>query len=212
MGARVLIADDHATVRVGLRARLEASQYQVVAEARSADDAMQILATTGVDAFITDLAMPNATDGLDYLATVASAYPHLPVIVLTMLRRPAIVQAVYRLGIAGLVDKADSLDHVMHALRRVLAGERYISASLKELLGAIDSSGALIQSALSPRERDILRLMREGEPLARIARALGTSPTTVSMQKASLMRKLGLRNNADLFDYLSRQDGSGMPS
>jgi two-component system capsular synthesis response regulator RcsB len=213
MRARVLIADDHATVRVGLSAILVASGYEVVAEASSADDAMRLLASAKVDAFVTDLAMPDTSlnDGLDALTAVVTTYPHVSVVVLTMLRRPATIQAVHRLGVAGLVDKADSLDEVLQALRLALSGKRYISPSLRELLGDSPADGAPVESLLSPREHDILKLMSEGKPVNQIAQMLGTSPNTVSMQKSSLMRKLGLRNNTDLLEYFARHDASGMP-
>lgn len=214
MRARVLIADDHATVRAGLCALLEPDRYQVVAEAQSGDEILEILATTAVDVLITDLAMPSASfaDGLAYLSAVIGSYPQLPVVVLTMLRRPAILQSARRMGIGALVDKSSSLDEVTQALQRVLAGKRHVSASLVELMGEADTNSSSSLSVLSPRERQILMLLGQGNPVGQVARRLGTSPNTVSMQKSSLMRKLGLRSNADLIDYIRHHTDSGVPS
>ena len=208
MHARVLIADDHAAVLAGLSARLEAAHYLVVGAVRSSDEVMHALATTDTDALITDLVMPGS-DGIAYLTELINRYPGLPIVVLTMLRRPVVLQSVYRLGTISLVDKAASLDEVVQALRRAISKKRYVSKSLLELMGTMDLDQPTQSAALSPREQQILRLLGEGKSVAQIALAMGTSPNTVSMQKSNMMRKLGMRNDIDLFDYLNLNSDTG---
>lgn len=204
MGIRVLIADDHVTVRVGLKASLEAAGFDVVDAAKSGDEVMRILTSTTVDLVVTDLAMPSSrfADGAAYISALAATYPDLPVVVLTMVQRPVVLQCVHGFGVAGLIDKAARLDEIVHALRQVLCKKKYVSESLRVLLRATEWNNPAKLVRLSQREQQIIQLLGEGRSMSDIALTLGTSRNTVSTQKRNMMQKLGLRSQIDLFYYI----------
>ena len=211
------VADDHHAVRLGLRVALADSEFVVSAEADTMDAAAALLEQRVPDLLITDFSMPGERfgDGLDYLDHVHTHYPDLPVLVLTMLRRPVILQAMLDCGVLGLVDKSAGLRQLSLAAHKALRGERYVSEVLTTLVEAPArraSDGNLIQQArLSASERTVLDLIGEGDSLKSIAETLDRSISTVSTLKTRAMVKLGLTSNADLLEFIRHHGASVGP-
>lgn len=202
---RALIAEDHPTMRTGLRAVLDMAGIEVIGEATDFDSAIKATGDLKPDVLITDFGMQgNAVcDGETYLATLRESFPDVPVVVITMVNRPVQLRAILGANVPGLVDKTAPLSEISLAVRRVLDGRRYVSPSFQLLLDEAEAdSGSHL--ALSPREHEVLALLAKGLTMMRIAEHLGRAPNTVSAQKRSMMRKLKLKNDNDLADYLAR--------
>lgn len=208
MSLRILIADDHDPVLVGVRATVEASGVATIAgEARSSDELMALLATTPCDALVTDLSMPGGTqtDGYVMIELIRRRYPGLPLVVLTMTGNLATLRMVQRTGVRGLIDKTTSLKELPAAIQAVVAGESYISSRLSQMMADAEvDDGALAGKPLTDRENEVLRLMASGMTVSQVAAQLQRNITTISKQKNSAMRRLGLSNDRELYDYLSQ--------
>ena len=206
------VADDHHAVCLGIRVALADSAFIVSAEADNMDAVAALLEQRLPDLLITDFSMPGERfgDGLSYLEHVHVHHPTLPVVVLTMVRRPVVLQAMLDCGVLGLVDKGASLSLLPLAAGKALKGERYISEALTRLVEApAQRSGKndLVQRAqLSASERAVLELIGEGDTLKAIAETLDRSISTVSTLKTRAMTKLGLLNNADLLEFIRHQN------
>jgi two-component system capsular synthesis response regulator RcsB len=206
------VADDHHAVRLGIQVALARSAFVVSAEADSMDAVAALLEQQVPDLLITDFSMPGERfgDGLGYLEHLHVHYPTLPVVVLTMVRRPVVLQAMLDCGVLALVDKGASLRLLPVAAGKALKGERYISEALTRLVEAParrTGKGDLVQQArLSASERAVLELIGEGDTLTAIAETLDRSISTVSTLKTRAMTKLGLLNNADLLEFIRHQN------
>lgn len=210
----IYLADDHQVVRLGLRVTLADSAFTVSAEATTMDEVVALLEKRVPDVLITDFCMPGQrfSNGLDYLDHLHAHYPELPVVVLTMVRRPVMLQAMLDCGVLGLVDKSAELRQVSLAAKMALRGERYVSEALTTLVDprARRATNDLIQQArLSASERAVLDLLGKGDSLKSIAETLNRSVSTVSTLKTRAMVKLGLTSNADLLEFI-RHHSAGM--
>ena len=195
---RVLLADDHPTILAGLECILRGLPHvQIVGTAASSDSLLRRLMTTPCDCLVTDFAMPgaDAPDGLALLGFIRRRYPHLIVVLHSMLDIPAVLAQVQRSGIDLLVSKADSHAHLDAALRAARAGGAYQSPTIASLL----ARPAAI-TALSAREEEVLRLTAEGLGTGDIAARLHRTKQTISTQKRSAMRKLGVETTTALLD------------
>lgn len=195
---RVLLADDHPTILAGLDAILRGLPHvQIVGAAAGSDSLMRLLMTTPCDCLVIDFAMPGGgtPDGLALLGFIRRRYPSLIIVLHSMLEVPAVLVQVQRLGIEVLVSKADSQGHLDAALRAARAGGTYQSPTIANLL----ARPAAI-SALSAREEEVLRLTAEGLGTGEIAARLHRTKQTISTQKRSAMRKLGVDNTPALLD------------
>ncbi len=211
MKTRVILVDDHALTLIGMRYLLSAyDDLRIVAQAQDADGLLAQLEAHPCDLLITDLMMPGSqqADGLRLVQKVRRRYPDLPIIVVTMLGNPALVSSLLKLGIHGLVSKRGMLDDLPKAIRH--AGRRpFISGSIAHLLevGEAEHGKPLASlEQLTPREVEVLRLYGSGLAVGEIAIRLCRSKQTISAQKSSAMRKLGLDSNAGLFIYI-RENG-----
>jgi DNA-binding NarL/FixJ family response regulator len=201
---RVLIADDHALVREGLRKVLELDgDIELVAEAGTAAEVLASLKSTAIDLVLLDLLMPGCTD-VDLIERIVKAYPGLPVLVLTMHADPYIARRALQAGAKGYLTKDISTDLLTEAVHQVAAGRSYVDPSL---------SAALIRPAaevpqpieqLSARERQVLLALVQGRSLVDIAADLQVAPNTVSTYKARLMEKLGQGSLSELVRYALR--------
>lgn len=214
MRLRIILADDHPVVRIGARALIEHSGVgEVVAEANGTDELLQALEAHPCDVLVTDFAMPGGqqADGFAMLGLIRRRYPDLPILMLSMANNLGILRMVAQLGVLGLIDKASSLDELPMALQTVHRGSPYVSQGLKERIAKLESEAVLGESAKqpSPREREVLRLLASGLSVTQIAAQLHRSVTTISRQKGDAMRKLGIGNDAELFEYLRNQGLSG---
>lgn len=207
MHRRTLIVDDHPITLIGLRALLSReSSLQIVGEAHNADGLLDQLANHPCELLVTDLMMPDShqADGLRLIEQLRRRYPQLAIIVVTMLDNPALAASLLKLGIQGLVSKRGLLADLPRALA-ASATRPFVSASLRRLLqiGEAAHGKPLARfDELSPREAEVLRLYGSGLAIGEIAQRLCRSKQTISAQKTSAMRKLGLDTNAALFLYI----------
>jgi two-component system, NarL family, captular synthesis response regulator RcsB len=213
-GVRVVIADGHELVRIGLRAVLQrgGEGYEVVGEASSGSELLKVLAHTPCDIAIVDVQMPEdgaSMDGVMLLRELRRRHPRLRVVVLTMLRNIAIFRTMYQEGVEAVVEKTAVVQELFVALRAVRAGRTYMSKGVREQLmqrsaSATDSSPAdrSPAQALSVREAEVMRLLAQGLTVSEVARITHRSVKTISLQKHSAMAKLGIVNDQQLFDYV----------
>jgi len=206
----IVLADDHHIVRQGLRVLLEGQpDFQLVGEAGDGLEAVQLTERLKPDVLIIDLMMPSL-NGLEATRQVSQRSPHTRVVILSMHANEAYVLEALRNGAAGYVLKDSSAADLVHAVREVVAGRRYLSSPLSERAIA-----AYIQKAsdvtldpyemLTNREREVLHLAAEGNTNAEIADQLSISPRTAETHRANLMHKLGLRTHTDLIRYALRR-------
>ncbi|MEN5041835.1 MULTISPECIES: response regulator transcription factor [Stenotrophomonas] len=207
MTLRIIIADDHPVVRIGTKAVIESSGVgQVVAEASTVAELMTALSEHPCDVLVTDYAMPGGqqADGFAMIAMIRRRFPTLPVLMLSVSNNLAILRMVVATGVLGLVDKTSSMDELPTAIQTVQRGMPYVSQTLKERIDAIGTNSVEEGEAkpLSPREVEVLRLLGSGMTVKEIALHLHKSVSTISRQKGDAMLKLGLKGDAELFDYL----------
>jgi DNA-binding NarL/FixJ family response regulator len=189
---RVLVADDHAVVREGIRRILDGEPgFLVVAEAGTAADAVTLAGVHQPDVVVLDITMPGGS-GLDAAARIGAAAPGAAVLVLSMHDNPEYVRESERAGAQGYLLKDSAATELRQALRAVHRGERYFAAS-PDAPEAADALGVL-----TPRERDVLRGIARGRTNKEIAGELGIGARTVETHRESLMRKLGVRTVAGL--------------
>ncbi|MDL5597198.1 response regulator [Bacillus subtilis] len=207
MTLRTVIVDDHPITLIGLRALLaDEPDLTIVGEAHDVDSLYQLLDRQACDLLITDLMMPDSrqADGLRLVQHLRNRYPQMAIIVVTMLGNAALASSLLRLGIQGLVSKRGLLADLPRALRASLR-RPFLSESIRRQLGESEAEhGKPLASAeeLSPREAEVLRLYGSGMAIGEIALHLNRSKQTISAQKSSAMRKLGIDTNAGLFHYI----------
>lgn len=203
---RIVIADDHAVVRKGLRLILsDAGGLQVAGEAATADELLTILRTRSVDAVVLDVSLGDR-DGIEVLKHIRAEFPRLPVLVISMHSEETFAMRAIRAGASGYIEKAAPPELLLEALRRVTSGGRYISAAMAERLAA-DVAGdgtaaSLPHERLSDREFEIFRMLGAGKSVTEIARALNLSVKTVSTHRMHILAKTGLNTNAAIVDYV----------
>jgi two-component system capsular synthesis response regulator RcsB len=205
MPLKVILADDHPLVLVGGRLALENAHIDVVGAAKAADELLSMLKEHEVDVVITDFLMPSdrQDDGFPLIETIAKQYPHVALVVLTMINRPAALQSMLSRGARGIIDKRAPMDELATAARAVAAGETYLSETLLDILNEADeSSVAMPGTPLSPREAEVIRMFVNGMSLQQIAEQEGKSVKTISRQKRDAMRKLGVDHDTLLGDYV----------
>lgn len=202
---RILIADDHAMVRGGLKQIVATSaDIRVVGEAVDGPSTQAALAQTDCDLLLLDMTMPGLS-GIELIRTLHAAHPALPILVLSMHNEGQIVSRALKAGAAGYVTKGSEPEVLLAAIRRIAGGESFIDPSLAGTM-FVDHGGddRLPHEVLSERELQILKLIAAGSQLGRIADRLHLSPKTVSTYKMRLMEKLRIDNNADLIRYATK--------
>jgi len=202
MLTRIAIADDHPIVLLGTRVVVEAGgRHRVVAEAHSAEQLLTFLASEPVDLVVTDFSMPGGSrsDGHAMLQALSRNRPDVPVILVTMITNATSLQMALRSGVRGLVHKGSGVDNVREAVDVVLAGRLYLDPVLAPCLQEAGRERSL--SVLSPKELEVLRLYVSGPSITEIATQLRRTVSTISRQRQSAMRKLGISNDAELFAY-----------
>jgi DNA-binding NarL/FixJ family response regulator len=200
---RILIADDHAIVRGGLKQLFAMVQdIGVAGEAVNGMQALDILRHTPVDLVLLDLTMPGMS-GIDVITRMRCFFPDLPILVLSMRNEPQVVRQVLKVGASGYLTKDSEPEMLVAAIRKTAAGGRFIDPALAEqLVFDIDQPGAApLHEQLSGREAQILTLLARGHSVNDIAADLMISNKTVSTHKAHLMQKMNFMNNADLVRY-----------
>jgi two-component system response regulator NreC len=204
---KLLLVDDHAVVRKGIRALLESTaELAVVGEAGTAREALAEAARLRPDFILLDLTLPDG-NGLDLLPRLVAAAPGAKVIVLTMHEGEDYFFRALQAGAVGYVIKSGDPEHILAALRAVLDGGVYLYPSLaKSLVGQhLHDAQKPLGSDLSPRETEVLRLIAEGKSNKEIARALSIGVTTAQTHRNRIMEKLGLHTAAELVRYAIRR-------
>jgi DNA-binding NarL/FixJ family response regulator len=200
---RIVLADDHAMVREGIRRVLEERNgFTVVAEAASAPDLLAELRRVQADVLILDIAMPGPGI-IETLRQVKTIQPRARSLVLTAYPEADYAVRVLRGGAAGYLTKDRSLEQLVEAVRRVYRGGIYVSPSLGETLAArlVGPEREPAHGALSDREFEVLKGLAEGETLKAIAARMAVSPKTVTTYRGRILQKLGLHSNAELVRY-----------
>ena len=206
---RIVVADDHPVVTLGIRALLnERSGMRVVGEASNGRELLALLASEPCDLLITDFSMPyeeGSGDGLPLLKRLRREHPNLPIIVLTMVHNAALTRGMLAAEVNGLVAKVAMMKELQLAIGAVMNGRTYICESMREHVldwsPAEGAEHAADPAVLSQREAEVVRLYARGLSVTQIAEQLHRSVKTVSQQKNDAMRKLGITSNTQLFDY-----------
>lgn len=202
----ILLADDHHIVRQGLRALLETEpSFKLVGEAGDGIEAVRLVERLRPNVLVTDVMMPGL-NGLEVTRQVAKVAPQTRVIILSMYSNDAYVVEALKNGASGYVLKDAQSNDLVHAVREVAAGRRYLSAPLSEreielYMRKIDDAPEDPYESLSNREREVLQLVAEGRTSAEIAERLFISPRTAEGHRANLMRKLTLSNHTELVKF-----------
>lgn len=201
----VILADDHAIVRGGLKQLIDGvSDCRVTGEAADGHGLLGLLKTTHADVVLLDLSMPGLS-GVDLIKRLKQDHPQIPVLVLSMHVEAQIVARVLKAGAAGYVTKDCEPFALLGAVRKVAMGGRFIDPALVDSVVFNSHSGSdSPHDVLSPRELQVLERIAAGLPLGQIADELHLSPKTVSTHKMRLMQKLELHTNADLLKYALR--------
>ena len=199
---RVVLADDHVLLLDAL-AQLLGSEFEVVAAVSDGVALIEAARTHTPAAIILDIAMPNL-DGLGAAEKIHAFAPDCRLVFLTMHADPALAAQAFRHGAFGYVLKSAAASELTRAVRDALAGRRYLSPAIKggdieNLLAEVPASGH--DKPLTPREIEVVRLLVRGLSMKQIARELDITPRTVAFHKYNLMQQLGLKSNADLFQY-----------
>jgi two-component system capsular synthesis response regulator RcsB len=201
MHLRVLIADDHPIVLLGVRSILQANDILVVGEASSPEGLLAELNATSCDVVVTDLVMPagRSPDGIPMIRQIRAEHPLLPVVIMTMVGNIGIIDALLRAGVLGVVEKSEEMDALAQAVRAAASRRQFVSAGLKLQLDAYRYD--VHEAKLSPRESEVLRMLASGLSVTEVAVRLGRSMKTISRQKVDGMRKLGLESDVQLYEY-----------
>jgi DNA-binding NarL/FixJ family response regulator len=200
---RVLVVDDHAVVRTGLRRILDAEQdIETVGEAPNAERALYEALELKPDVVLLDVVMPGKS-GIEAMPSLLKAVPDLKVLVLSMQDDPRYVREAFEAGASGYVLKEAADTEVVDAVRAVAGGERYVHPALGARLIAAESEERkrAASDPLSEREREVLRLLALGHTNQEIAAQLYISVRTAETHRAHIMRKLGLASRAELVRY-----------
>ena len=205
---RILIADDHAILRRGLREILQRELPGVVSgEAADAAEVLAQVQRQDWDLLILDVTMPGRS-GLDLLKDLRYLRPKLPVLVLSMHSEDQYGRRVLKAGASGYMNKESAPEELITAIRKVLAGGRYVSAALAESLArdlARDDERPP-HELLSNRELEVLRKIAAGKTVGQVAAELHLGVTTVSTHRARLMEKMQMSSTAELIRYALQND------
>lgn len=207
MTVRVLLAEDHALLRAGVRMLLSTMrEIEVVGETSSGLDVLSLVATRQPDVVLMDIVMPGMS-GLDVISRMASDHPRVRVLVLSMYANEEYVLEALRAGASGYLLKDADAEELERAVLAVSRGEAFFSPAVSRQV--LDdyvrrTGGAIPQAPLTPRQREILRRIAEGGSTREIAQALGLSVKTVETHRAQIMSRLDIHDVAGLVRYAIR--------
>lgn len=203
---RLVVADDHAIVREGLKQILATvPDFQVVGEAADGAQVMQRVRETEFDLLLLDLSMPGRS-GMELIRLVRAEKPRVRILVLSMHQEMQYAVRAIKSGASGYLTKESASAELERALRKIAAGGAYVTAdvALQLALGAMPDHVVAPHEILSAREFEVFRHLAEGASVTEIAQLLHLSAKTVSTHKTNLMRKLGVGNPAELVRYAIR--------
>jgi DNA-binding NarL/FixJ family response regulator len=201
---KVLLADDHSIVREGLRRIVEESgDMEVVAEAADGREALRQVEGAAPDVAVVDISMPGI-DGLEVVGRLKESHPGLPVLILTMHEEAQYIVRAIEAGAMGYLTKQSAPEQLVTAIRKVHQGQRYMTDEATEALALRIARGSRDKTpldSLSMRELQVLRRLAMGHTNREIAQAYSLSIKTVDTYRARLLKKLDLRNNAELIRF-----------
>ena len=200
---RVLVADDHAIVREGLKQILTRSgDLEVAGEAANGNDALKMVREREWDVLVTDMSMPGR-NGLELIKLVKVARPKMPVLVLSMYGEEQFAVRAIRAGASGYLNKESASEQLVAAIRKIAAGGVYVSPAVADalLLQVRDGAYGQAHEQLSDRELQVLQLIAAGHTVGEIAALLNLSSKTVSTHKARILEKMHMSNQAELIRY-----------
>lgn len=203
---RVLVADDHAVVRQGLRRILsETPDILVGGEAATAPDVRRLVREEAWDVIVLDINL-GGVSGIELIGEIHQQRPRLPVVVLTMYSEDQYAVRAIKAGAAGFLTKESAPDKLIEAVRKVASGGRYVGAELAEVLASAIAGDQADEphDGLSNRELEILKMIGSGKTVSEIARVLTLSVKTVSTHRTRILRKMNMHTNAELMRYAVR--------
>ena len=209
---RVMVADDHPSSALGMSQALAGSStIRLLGTVSNSTDLVAMLDEQQSDVLVVDYVMPGGKygDGLALLSFLQRRYPALHLVTITMIDNPSVLHAIQRQGVGCILSKSDAISHLVGAVHAAYVGANYLSPFVKQLLeGTESSSGTRV---LTAREIEVVRLYGAGLTVGEIAVQLHRSKQTISSQKSSAMKKLGIVRDADLIRYASEGKLPDMP-
>lgn len=201
---RILIADDHAIVRRGMKQLLlEQYPFAEIGEASNVEDLINLIVNQKKwDVVVCDMNMPGRS-GLDAIMQIKEIAPGLPVLIMSMYPEDQYALRVLKSGAAGYLAKETIHDDIVKAIETVIKGKRYITLSLAEKLAESvnNETKKALHEVLSDREFDVFKLLASGKTITEIASQLSLSSTTVSTYRSRIMEKMKMKSNAELARY-----------
>ena len=206
---RILIADDHAVVRAGVRQFIAGhDDLSVVAEAATGAEVLDYIRKEELDVVVLDISMPGRS-GVDTLRSLKRVRPKLPVLILSGFAENLYAVNLLRAGAAGYVSKEAAATQLVAAIRAVAQGRKYISPAVAQLLAdglSIKDQDQPVHSQLSQREFQVFCKLAKGESVSKIAEELFLSVKTVSTYRGRILEKMGMKSNADLTYYAIKNE------
>jgi two-component system, NarL family, invasion response regulator UvrY len=200
---RILITDDHALIRMGLKQLLISGFGScVIGEAQNGREALEQVTTKPWDVVVLDITMPGRS-GVDVLHDIKALQPKLPVLILSACSEDQFALRVLKVGAAGYLRKESAPEELIEAIKRVIHGHKYITSSLAEKLASSLHEGTqkLPHETLSDREYEVMCLIAKGRTPTQIAKSLTLSVKTISTYRSRILEKLHLSTNAELTYY-----------
>jgi two-component system, NarL family, invasion response regulator UvrY len=199
----IVIADDHALIREGLKKILNSEpDMTVVGEANNVVELFKALERLVVNIVLLDITMPGES-GLDALKELRQKYPHLPVLILSFHPEHRFAVRALKAGAAGYLTKESAAEEVAQAIRKVIGGGKYVSAALAEQLATEldEQSGKPLHETLSDREFQVMRLIAAGKKSSEIAAELAVSVNTINTYRMRIFEKMKMQSNVELSRY-----------
>jgi two-component system invasion response regulator UvrY len=200
---KVLIADDHTIVRTGLKQIIaDEPDIKIIGEVSNGVEVLEFLQKNACDLVLLDLSMPKRT-GLDVISEIKQINPNIGILVLSIYPEEQYAVRALRAGAAGYLTKASAPNELIKAMRKVLAGGKYISISLAEILASeIDQhTPQQPHERLSDREHQVMLMLAAGKTVTEVAQELNLSVKTISTYRARILEKMNMKNNAQLTFY-----------
>ena len=201
---RVMVADDHPSSALGMSQALAGSStIRLLGTVSNSTDLVAMLDEQQSDVLVVDYVMPGGKygDGLSLLSFLQRRYPALRLVTITMIDNPSVLLAIQKQGVGCILSKSDAISHLVGAVHAAFVGANYLSPFVKKLLEDCQPSAGV--RTLTAREIEVVRLYGAGLTVGEIAVQLHRSKQTISSQKSSAMKKLGIVRDADLIRYAS---------
>ena len=200
---KVLMVDDHALIREGLKKTLSGEpDLTIVGEANNIVELFKVLEQVAADIILLDITMPGES-GLDALKELHQKHPQVPVLILTFHPERRFAVRALKAGASGYITKESATEELVQAVRKIAGGGKYVSTALAEQLAAelTDGSGKLPHESLSDREFQVMRLFAQGKKSGEIAKQLSVSVNTVNTYRMRVLEKMNVQSNVELSRY-----------